>query len=99
MHQRRETEFDTVSSAIHRNDKGQDTIKFSLNTAACRKWVNVPKAPGLIIEAKQKLEGIPDDLSSIPLNIMMAERAGKLEELITDTQKKARRIVKKDKVD
>ena len=97
MYERKPTEFDTVSAAVHQNDKGQATIKFSLNTAACRKWVNVPTDQGLIFEAKQQLEGAPDDLSSIPLNIKMAEMAGKLETLISDTQKKARRIVRKDK--
>ena len=61
--------------------------------------MNVPKDQGLIFEAKQQLEGVPDDLSSIALNLMMAEMAGKLEELISDTQKKARRIVKnKDQI-
>jgi len=89
--------------------KNADILSFSLQHVKCKDWINIPEDLELKIkEAKMQREKSEisrsqakllfdeeNDLSTIPLNIMMAAMANKLEKLVKDTQEKAKRTVRR----
>ena len=71
-----------------RTNKTNQLIQFNLSNSANKKWIKEPSDPNFVKDSKAKND---EDLSSIPLYLLLAHMDGNLDKIISETKNAGRR--------